>query len=161
MILAGDIGGTKTTLALYRPDDPIKAPHKMETFASGAHDGLEAIIEAFLAGEDSAPIRACFGVAGPVVAHRTASITNLPWVIDAARLETRFGFARCALLNDLEATATAVPTATVVPTATTAPTGTPPITGTPPVTGTPTVTATGTPTATARENCCSGIPTRS
>ncbi len=109
MILAGDIGGTKTTLALYRPDDPIKAPHKMETFASGGYNGLEAIIEAFLAGEERAPIRACFGVAGPVVAHRTASITNLPWVIDAARLETRFGFARCALLNDLEATATAVP----------------------------------------------------
>ncbi len=129
MILAGDIGGTKTTLALYRPDDPIKAPARIATFASTDYDGLEAIVEAFLAAGDAlplraafgvttplraafgvtTPLRAAFGVAGPVEDHRRAEITNLPWRIDADRLAARFGFGRVELLNDLEATALAVP----------------------------------------------------
>jgi glucokinase len=109
MILAGDIGGTKTTLALYRPDDPIQAPARLATFACTEYDGLDAIVEAFLAGGAETPTRACFGVAGPVEDHRRAQITNLPWRIDADRLSERFGIGRVELLNDLEATATVVP----------------------------------------------------
>lgn len=109
MILAGDLGGTKTTLALYRPDDPIRAPARLRTFACAAHDGLEAIIAAFLAEGGERPLRACFGVAGPVEDHRRAQITNLPWRIDADAIAGRFGIGWVELLNDLEATATVVP----------------------------------------------------
>lgn len=119
MILAGDVGGTKTVLALFeraRPDDPHSelVVAREERFASADHAGLEDIIAAFLAGADDAattgatppivPTAACFGVAGPVVGRR-AKITNLPWTIDADAIAARFGIARVALLNDLQAAA--------------------------------------------------------
>src|SRR5690348_1347786 len=78
MLLAGDIGGTKTVLAVFSPEAGAHAPLAEATFPSGRYGRLEAIVREFLA-QTSLPIdRACFGVAGPVVAG-TAQITNLPW----------------------------------------------------------------------------------
>jgi glucokinase len=98
VILAGDIGGTKTTLALCDDRGDIVRDH---TVASGDAPSLESIIDAFAPGHVSA---ACFGVAGPVVGG-VAKITNLPWTIATASLVAKLGGARVALLNDLQATA--------------------------------------------------------
>ena len=99
MILAGDIGGTKTVLALC---DASFAIARETVYHCADFDSLEAILDRFL--DPSVAIEAaCFGVAGPVV-DGTAKITNLPWTIDAARLSARLG-APVSLLNDLQATA--------------------------------------------------------
>lgn len=108
MILAGDLGGTKTTLALYRPGGTagfaIKQPVSRETFASGAYASFEAVVDEFLAGAEEPVSAASFGVAGPVFAGE-AKITNLPWTIRADRLAARLDGATVTLLNDVEATA--------------------------------------------------------
>ncbi len=107
-ILAGDLGGTKTVLALYRPDDPIDRPHRSEKYPSGDYDDLESIVEQFLDEAGEAPRAAVFGVAGPIVGGK-AHITNLRWNIDPERLGKSFGIPSLGLLNDLQATALAVP----------------------------------------------------
>ena len=108
VILAGDIGGTKTRLALVSPKRGVKNPVREERFASGEFNTLEAIVARFLEGTSEVPRVASLGVAGPVV-KGTAKITNLPWIIDSAAIAARFGFDRVLLLNDLQAIATAVP----------------------------------------------------
>jgi glucokinase len=108
MILAGDIGGTKTVLALYDAEDPIDRPFRTQTFASAGYPGLEPIIAEFLEGIDRQPRFGAFGIAGPVNG-RTVRTTNLPWLVDADVLESRFQIRAVDLLNDLQATACAVP----------------------------------------------------
>lgn len=107
MILAGDIGGTKTRLALFRSEAGRLRPVTEETYASGKYPDLDPIVEAFLAApgsQDAAIARACFGVAGPVVDGRCVT-TNLPWVVDARRLRDGLGLPAVDLINDLEANA--------------------------------------------------------
>lgn len=110
MLLAGDIGGTKTVLALFETqtqDDIVRHPVAERTFPSAQYQSLETIIDEFLQ-DTAAPVSSgSFGVAGPVV-DGTARVTNLPWTIDAAAIAGQFGFP-IHLLNDLEAIATAVP----------------------------------------------------
>lgn len=108
MILAGDIGGTKTVLALYGAEDPIDRPFRSQKFASGSYDALEPIIAEFLRGIEPTPRVGAFGIAGPIQGRRVQT-TNLPWLIDADELERRFHFRAVDLLNDLQATASAVP----------------------------------------------------
>ena len=112
MILAGDIGGTKTVLALFPDEMDVQRPLHVATFPSSHYDSLEAIVTEFLKVQagSAAPSQlrsATFGVAGPVVKSR-AQITNLPWVIDAGAMSRELDLA-VYLLNDLEAIATAVP----------------------------------------------------
>jgi glucokinase len=105
MILAGDIGGTKTVLALFEKGSAGLRPVRDATFSSSGHDSLEAIVGRFLRDASSPSIETtCFGVAGPVIGGRVAA-TNLPWVIDEASLVRATGARRAKLLNDLEATA--------------------------------------------------------
>ena len=104
MILAGDIGGTKTHLALFAPRGARLIPVRQQRFANRAYPGLVAILKEFLAMPRAAIAAACFGVAGPVVDGRCEG-TNLPWVIDAALLQRAFRVGAAALINDLEATA--------------------------------------------------------
>lgn len=107
-LLAGDIGGTKTILGVY---DPVEGPHRplaAQTFASGRYDCLETMVAEFLAANDYPIQLGSLGLAGPV-ADGQATITNLPWQVDAARLRQRFGVTAVHLLNDLEAVASAVP----------------------------------------------------
>lgn len=113
MILAGDIGGTKTVLALFPDEMGMRRPLHMATFPSGKYDSLEIIIADFLKekGVSATPslLRcATFGVAGPVVNGR-AQITNLPWVINVTAISQKLNLDDVYLLNDLEAVATAVP----------------------------------------------------
>src|SRR2546430_5151061 len=79
MLLAGDIGGTKTNLAVFSPEKGWRVPLVEKTFPSSEYLSLEAIVHEFLAQEHFSIERASFGVAGPVVGGH-ATITNLPWM---------------------------------------------------------------------------------
>ena len=105
MILAGDVGGTKTALGLFEEQGADLAAVRQATFASRDFPSLEAVLKRML--ETGPPVRlaaACFGVPGPVVNGR-CSTTNLPWEPDEARLAQAIGVGRVRLLNDLEAAA--------------------------------------------------------
>jgi glucokinase len=108
MLLAGDIGGTKTNLAVFVPDAQLQAPLVEATFPSARYESLEELVSDFLSHHDIAVTQAAFGVAGPVTDGR-ASITNLPWLIDARSMQHEFGWSAVRLINDLEAIAYAVP----------------------------------------------------
>ncbi len=108
MLLAGDIGGTHTRLALFSGPEKVREPVHMRAFPSDRFGGLAEIIRAFLAEAGESPAAACFDVAGPVRGGR-AHLTNLPWLIDEAALARDLGFAEVSLINDLEAVAYAVP----------------------------------------------------
>jgi glucokinase len=105
MILAGDVGGTKTVVAMYEALPGGGAPRVVREvqFSSEDYPSLEAILDEVLAGPAELG-GACFGVAGPVDAG-VARITNLPWTIDARAVSARLGGAPVTLLNDLQATA--------------------------------------------------------
>ncbi len=105
VILAGDLGGTKTLLALYRERNGRYALLRDATFPSRAHQSFEEILDAFLAAGATDPIdAACFDVAGPVSEGRVRT-TNLPWMLDEPSLAAKLGTPRVKLMNDLEATA--------------------------------------------------------
>jgi len=109
MILAGDVGGTKTLLALYSEEEGVAGGAIRETrFENGKYSSLEAIILEFLREAEVKPAVASLGVAGPVD-DRWAHITNLPWVVSADSIGDSFGIEKVYLLNDLQSIATAVP----------------------------------------------------
>src|SRR5689334_3495251 len=102
MDIAGDIGGTHTRLALFDPG--AVGPAAVEIYSSRDHDGLEAMIGAFLATHPAHVERACFGVAGPVQ-NGHVKTTNLAWPVDARRVARMLGIERVRLVNDLYANA--------------------------------------------------------
>jgi glucokinase len=114
MYIAGDIGGTKTLLALYATDAE-REPLLERRYASRAYHDFASLLEAFLAEAaqqdiDYRPLAsACLGVAGPVIDNR-ARLTYLPWLMDGAALASRFGIGRAILTNDFAAAATGVAT---------------------------------------------------
>ena len=102
MILAGDIGGTKTNIAVFddsRGQLKIVAEQK---FASRDYANLDEIVNKFMATRDLSLNAACFGIAGPVKSGRSIA-TNLPWVVDARSLANSLGLQFVELINDLEA----------------------------------------------------------
>jgi len=99
-ILAGDIGGTKTTLALY---GTTTTPLLEKTYQNSTFSSLQEIVRNFLSGQEAAPERACFGVAGPVHENRV-QMTNLDWLIDGKKLGDHFSIQQVVLVNDLVAT---------------------------------------------------------
>ncbi len=108
MLLVGDIGGTKTNLAVFASSTTLSFPIAEMTFPSGLYESLEAIIQEFIERFHVLVDRACFGVAGPVVDNQ-ATITNLPWIISTTHLQETFQLKSVVLMNDLEAIAHAVP----------------------------------------------------
>ena len=104
MILAGDIGGTKTTLALFEETPDGLRERRREEFASRDYASLEEILERFLGSSDRRFEAGCFGVAGPVLAGRCKT-TNLPWTLSEETLARVTGAPRVKLINDLEAAA--------------------------------------------------------
>jgi glucokinase len=102
MDIAGDIGGTHTRLALFDPG--AAGPAAVEIYSSRDHDGLEAMIGAFLATHPAHVERACFGVAGPVQ-NGHVKTTNLAWPVDARNVARMLGIERIGLVNDLYANA--------------------------------------------------------
>lgn len=104
MILAGDIGGTKTNLGLFEMAGGSMRMIREDSFPSRDYTGLEAIIAEFI-GDERPPISAaCFGIAGPVVEGRSVT-PNLPWVVDSLTVARTIKVESVALINDLEATA--------------------------------------------------------
>lgn len=104
MILAGDIGGTKTVLALFEESQGVLRAAREETFPSREHARFGDLVSAFLAKQRPALRAACFGVAGAVIGGRVRT-TNLPWTLEENALAESLGARRVKLLNDLEATA--------------------------------------------------------
>jgi glucokinase len=104
MILAGDIGGTNTRLALFEGSADRLTQVAVEVYPSGAHQGLEEILRKFRT-HYTHPVRAAaFGIAGPVYNGRSET-PNLPWVVDQASLARELGLPEASLINDLEANA--------------------------------------------------------
>lgn len=108
MILACDVGGTKTTLALIEPSPAGLRVARRETYRSREHASLDEIVGAFVGRSPPELDAAGFGVAGPVLEGR-ARTTNLPWIVDGSRLARALGLARVSVLNDVEALAWSVP----------------------------------------------------
>lgn len=105
MILAGDIGGTKTNLALFEVCDNTLKVHTQMQFASRDFSSLTDVIIAFSKQSLIPKIdAACFGIAGPVVDGRCKT-TNLPWDVSTKDLQEHLGTQKVRLMNDLEATA--------------------------------------------------------
>jgi glucokinase len=108
IVLAGDIGGTKTNVGLFvlgkkRPEALV-----VESFASREAPNLENIVDGFLKIHPASISSACFGIAGPVINGRCRT-TNLPWVVSETQMKKRFRWRHVRLLNDLAAAAIAVP----------------------------------------------------
>jgi glucokinase len=104
VILAGDIGGTKTVLSILSKDSHGSLMCLQEqTYSSQQFPEFEDILTAFLPADVNIK-SACFGVAGPVVNQRCQT-TNLPWLLDAEELKIKLNTSKVKLLNDLEAMA--------------------------------------------------------
>jgi len=108
VLLAGDLGGTKTILALFREEDSVHHPLLQTRYSSKDFPSLTRMLDAFLSAHEVKIDAASFSVAGPVVAGK-ADITNLSWVISEEGLQARLGDIPVRLINDLQATAYAIP----------------------------------------------------
>jgi len=106
MIIAGDIGGTKTNVALFENEgETLGRVVAQQSFPSSRYGSLDAILAEFLAAHAPGQLSgACFGVAGPVAGGRVET-PNLAWVVVADRLAETLGVGHVGLINDLEATA--------------------------------------------------------
>src|SRR5947209_2698805 len=105
MILAGDIGGTKTVLGLFELEDNSLRLVRDGTFPSRAHATFDGILAQFLKENSTLKLQSgCFGVAGAVIDGKCHT-TNLPWDLDEKDLARVTGAPRVKLLNDLEAAA--------------------------------------------------------
>jgi glucokinase len=106
MILAGDVGGTKTLIGLFEPNERRPVAVDVRSFPTTQYAGLPAIISEFFQGRPGRPAltAAAFGVAGPVI-KQSAKMTNVAWHVDAAEIARVFDLPRVRLLNDLEAMA--------------------------------------------------------
>ena len=104
MILAGDIGGTKTNLAFFEVEgDKLKTLDEA-TFSSQEFRSLEELMQEFLGSHSYKVDLASLSIAGPVI-NGTCKATNIPWNVDSATVSTELGFNSTWLINDLEANA--------------------------------------------------------
>lgn len=97
-VIAGDIGGTRSRLAIY--DGPERIHER--TYASRDFDGLEAVVQRFLSETGARPDRGCFAIAGPV-RRGVCRTTNLPWVVDERAIAASAGLSHATLVNDFAA----------------------------------------------------------
>jgi glucokinase len=106
-VVAGDIGGTKTRLAIVEVNGTqLRIVHEI-SYPSREFATFDALLADFLK-DAQVPAQAAFGIAGPVQG-RVVRVTNLPWYIEADVLQQRYGFRVCTLFNDLEAIAYGLP----------------------------------------------------
>src|SRR4051812_44902071 len=104
MILAGDIGGTISRLAIFDVSGGSFRMVCSAVHASREYSSLDEIVQKFVAASNVQVERACFGVAGPVRNGRVEA-SNLPWVIEGKRLANELSLDNVVLINDLEANA--------------------------------------------------------
>lgn len=109
VILAGDVGGTKTNVGLFEVAGGVPRLLRSASFHSPEFPGLAALLAAFLAQDAPREVRAaCFGIPGPVLDNR-ASTPNLAWQIDGALVAAEAKVPQVLLINDLVATAEGIP----------------------------------------------------
>jgi glucokinase len=108
MLIAGDVGGTKTDLAIYSKESGPHVPLVQTEVHSADYPSLQAIVTEFLSQSKLPVEEAAFDVAGPVIDGHVKT-TNLPWVMDEASLKTDLKLNAVHLMNDLEAVARSVP----------------------------------------------------
>jgi len=109
LLLAADIGGTKSVLAIFDLADDLRAgPLSQGVYANRDFSGLDPLLSFFLQQAGVQPAYACLAVAG-VVRHGRAALTNLPWEMNEQEIGQRFGFNRVWLINDLTAVCAALP----------------------------------------------------
>src|SRR4029453_19064382 len=108
MLIVGDIGGTKTDLAIYSTERGPREPLAQMEVHSADYPSLQAIVIEFLAKVDVFVDVPSFAVAGPVIAGHVKT-TNLPWLMDEATLARDLNLRAAHLMNDLEAVARSVP----------------------------------------------------
>lgn len=108
MLIAGDIGGTKTDLAIYSQASGPHAPLAQTEVHSADYPSLQAVVKEFLAQVKMSVDVATFDVAGPVI-NGQVKTTNLPWVMDETGLARDLDLKAVHLMNDLEAVAHSVP----------------------------------------------------
>lgn len=108
MWLVGDVGGTKTDLALCEKKDKTILILRESRFQNAQFSSLTAVISSFISAEKKSIEGAVFGVAGPVI-QEEATLANCPWIIRLAELRHTLGFERVKLVNDLEAYAFGIP----------------------------------------------------
>jgi glucokinase len=104
MILAGDIGGTNTRLALFEGTPDQLKPFEIEVFPSPQFSGPAEIVRTYLAKHNQTVRAAAFGLPGAVVDGRVQT-TNLPWIVDSRHLAEELRLDRVDLINDLFANA--------------------------------------------------------
>ncbi|HKA36420.1 MAG TPA: glucokinase [Thermoanaerobaculia bacterium] len=107
-VLAGDIGGTKTAVALVEFSGKRASIEKLSVYPSAGHASLEEILGEYLRTAGPAPAAAGFGVAGAVIQGR-AQITKLPWVVDERAVSRATGIGRVRVINDFVAAAYGIP----------------------------------------------------
>jgi glucokinase len=108
MILAGDVGGTKTRLALYQSEDGKLTRQQTDTFVSRDYACLEDVVQIFLNKYKISVTKSCFGVPGPIV-NGEARATKLPWHFKEEQIGQKLNIPSVKLVNDLVATAAAIP----------------------------------------------------
>jgi glucokinase len=108
LLIAGDVGGTKTDLAVYSSHSELRKPLSQAKFHSADFPSLQAMVARFLADTRTTVQVGAFAIAGPVVDGR-ARTTNLPWVLDERTIAQELKLRSVRLLNDLESIALAVP----------------------------------------------------
>ena len=108
MLIAGDIGGTKTDLAVYSIETGPHIPLAQAQFHSAEYQSLQAMVSEFLAQVKIPVAYGSFDVAGPVIDGHVKT-TNLPWAMDEISLAKDLNLKSVRLMNDLEAVARAVP----------------------------------------------------
>ncbi len=104
LILAGDIGGTKTNLGHFVLEGDAFTPKKIRNFRNAEYPEFSSILKEFLKEHPGEIEVACFGVAGPVI-NGVCRTTNLPWVVDISKLKALLKIEVVSLINDMEATA--------------------------------------------------------
>ena len=107
MILAGDIGGTKVNLGLYREISGQLESLKITRYQCCNYSGIDQILDVFMRDIDCAPEIVCFGVAGAVI-DGSCHLTNLDWNIDSSIIRKSVGANQVLLINDLAALACSV-----------------------------------------------------
>ena len=113
MILAGDVGGTKTLLEAGTLEGGRWLPVYTARYAAAEHADLQSVLREFFRAWGPSPktraalVHACFGVAGPVMDNR-ARLTNLAWFVDGDSIRDEFGIARVSVVNDFAAAASGI-----------------------------------------------------
>jgi glucokinase len=113
MILAGDIGATKSLLEIGTLRQGLWRPAFGQRYVGAEYPDFDSVLRAFFhewEARHGSPVtiaRACFGVAGPVLDNRVP-MTNLPWLVDGDAISAAFGIAHVRISNDFAAAASGI-----------------------------------------------------